>query len=183
MTRSTPTPSAIHIIVLVLLSIGLAEVSAQVGLANDPAEPSAKASLRITEPKSHDSADRADQGKKPDGSSALAVFGSLALVLGVFFALVWVLRRASPQGASLLPAEAFEVLGRAPLANRQQAHLLRCGNKLLLISAGTAGTEPLTEITDPAEVDRLTELCRQVRPNIATTALSRILGQKGKSNG
>jgi len=75
------------------------------------------------------------------------------------------------------------VLGRAPLANRQQAHLLRCGNKLLLVSAGTAGTEPLTEITDPAEVERLTELCRRARPNIATTALSRILGQKGKSDG
>ena len=94
-------------------------------------------------------------------------------MLGIFFALVWVLRRASPPGAALLPTEAFEVLGRAPLANRQQAHLLRCGNKLLLISAGAAGAEPLTEITDPAEVDRLTELCRQARPSIATTALGR----------
>jgi flagellar biogenesis protein FliO len=184
MTRSTSPPSVIHIIVLILLSVRPAEVSAQVGPANDPAEPSAKASLPIAEPKSHNSASRTDQDKKPGGlPSAVQIFGSLALVLGVFLALVWVLRRAAPPGASLLPAEAFEVLGRAPLANRQQAHLLRCGNKLLLISAGTAGTEPLTEITDPAEVDRLTELCRRARPNIATTALSRILGQKGKSNG
>ena len=97
--------------------------------------------------------------------------------------MVWLLRRASPPGAGLLPAEAFEVLGRAPLANRQQAHLLRCGNKLLLVSASAAGTEPLAEITDPAEVDRLTSLCRQSRSNVATTALSQMFRQKGKSNG
>ena len=140
--------------------------------------------MPIAEPKSHNPANRSDQGKKPGGLlSAATVFGSLALVLGVFFALVSALRRAAPPGAALLPAEAFEVLGRAPLANRQQAHLLRCGNKLLLISSNAAGAEPLTEITDPAEVDRLTDLCRQARPSIATTALSRILGQKGKSNG
>jgi flagellar biogenesis protein FliO len=123
-----------------------------------------------------------EPGKKPDGTPSLvAVFGSLALVLGIFFALVWMLRRASP-GAGVLPAEVFEVLGRAPLANRQQAHLLRCGNKLLLVSTGAAGTEPLTEITDPSEVERLTNLCRESRPAAATTALGRMFGQKGKSN-
>ena len=55
-------------------------------------------------------------------------------MLGIFFLVVWLLRRASPRGPAALPGEAFEVLGRAPLANRQQAHLLRCGNKLLLVS-------------------------------------------------
>ena len=175
---------AIWTIVLVLLSAYSPELSAQVAPAAEASGSSSEAASPLPALKPHNSTNRTDQDKKPGGlPSAVQVFGSLALVLGVFFALVWVLRRAAPPGASLLPAEAFEVLGRAPLANRQQAHLLRCGNKLLLISAGTAGTEPLTEITDPAEVDRLTDLCRQARPNIATTALSRILGQKGKSNG
>jgi flagellar protein FliO/FliZ len=183
MTKSRSPQLIILVAVLVLLSAQPAQVFAQVMPAGEQSEASAKTALPIAEPKSHDSANRADQ-KKADGlPSPVTVFGSLLLVLGVFFALVWALRRAAPPGAALLPAEAFEVLGRAPLANRQHAHLLRCGNKLLLVSAGAAGTEPLTEITDPAEVDRLTELCRQARPSMATTALSRILGQKGKSNG
>jgi flagellar biogenesis protein FliO len=184
MTRAKSIRSAICIIVLILLSAHPAEVSAQASPVAEPAESSAKAALPLTEPKSHNPTNRGEPKKKPDGlPSAVTVFGSLALVLGVFFALVWVLRRAAPAGAALLPAEAFEVLGRAPLANRQQAHLLRCGNKLLLVASGAAGIESLTEITDAAEVDRLTDLCRQARPGIATTALGRILGQKGKSNG
>jgi flagellar protein FliO/FliZ len=170
MTETKSMRSAIWTMALLLLSACPAELSAQ--------------ATPITEAKAHNSVNRTEPGKKPDGlPSAVTVFGSLALVLGVFFALVWALRRASPPGAALLPTEAFEVLGRAPLANRQQAHLLRCGNKLLLISAGAAGTEPLTEITDPAEVERLTDLCRQARPNVATTALRRMFRQKGESNG
>ena len=180
MSKPASLRSAIWTIVLVLLSAYPAESSAQVAPAAEASGSSTDAAASLPALKPHNSANRAAQEKKPDGlSSTVKVFGSLALVLGVFFALVWVLRRAAPPGASLLPTEAFEVLGRAPLANRQQAHLLRCGNKLLLISAGTAGTEPLTEITDPAEVERLTELCRRAKPTIATTALGRILGQKG----
>jgi flagellar protein FliO/FliZ len=185
MTKTKSIRSAICTFVLIFVSAHAVELSAQVAPAEQPSGSSSETASALPELKPpRNSANRTEANKKPDGlPSGVTVFGSLLLVLGVFFALIWVLRRAAPPGAALLPAEAFEVLGRAPLANRQQAHLLRCGNKLLLISAGAAGTEPLTEITDPAEVDRLTELCRQARPNIATTALSRILGQKGRSDG
>ena len=54
--------------------------------------------------------------------------------------------------------------GRAPLAGRQHVHLLRCGSKLLLVSVTPGGAETLTEVTDPAEVDRLAGLCRQAHP-------------------
>jgi flagellar protein FliO/FliZ len=107
---------------------------------------------------------------RPPGGlqSALVVSGSLAAVLGIFFLIVWMLRRASPHYGVTLPAEAFEVFGRAPLANHQQVLLLRCGNKLLWVSvgaaAGSASATTLAEITDPVEVDRLAGLCRQHRP-------------------
>jgi flagellar protein FliO/FliZ len=176
--------SAIWTIVLLLLSAYPTAASAEIAPPYDPSATQAEAAPASPPITPHKSPGRTEQGKKPDGApSAFTVFASLILVIGVFLGLVWVLRRAAPPGAAPLPAEVFEVLGRAPLANRQQAHLLRCGNKLLLVSASVNGTEPLTEITDPAEVARLTELCRQARPNIATTALTRILGQKGKSNG
>jgi flagellar biogenesis protein FliO len=120
-----------------------------------------------------------DKDKKPSGlQSPLAILGSLALVLGIFFLIVWALRRTSPNAMGTMPAEAFEVLGRAPLGFRQQAIMLRCGNKLLLITSGMAGTEPLTEITDPAEVERLTELCRRVRPAGATALFRNVFRRK-----
>ena len=109
--------------------------------------------------------------------SVVTVAGSLALVLGVFFLVAWGIRRASPAGGTALPDQVFEVLGRAPMANRQQVHLLRCGNKLILVSVTTAGTETLTEITDPVEVDRLAGLCRQAHPNSATAAFRQVFGQ------
>ena len=175
--------SAMCISVLILLSAYSDRVSAQVAPADERPQASAEAAEPLPPLTPPNSADHGELGKKPDGlSSPATVIGSLALVLGIFFAAVWLIRRTSPPGAGLLPTEAFEVLGRAPLANRQQAHLLRCGNKLLLVSASPTGTEPLAEITDTAEVDRLTTLCRQSRSNVATTALRHVFRQKGKSH-
>jgi flagellar biogenesis protein FliO len=109
--------------------------------------------------------------------SPLTVAGSLAFVLGLFMLVAWVLRRTTPGVTALLPKEVVEVLGRAPLANRQQLHLLRCGHKLLLVSATPAGVETLTEITDPLEVDRLAGLCQQTRPDSATTMFRQVFQQ------
>jgi len=69
------------------------------------------------------------------------------------------------------------VLGRAPLAARQQVHLLRCGRKLLLVSVTPAGAETLTEITEPEEVDRLAGLCRAAQPGSSTATFRRLLDQ------
>ena len=107
----------------------------------------------------------------------VTVAGSLGVVLGIFLLIAWLFRRAAPQGLTRLPNEAFEVLGRAPLAGRQNVHLLRCGNKLLLVSITPAGTETLTEITDPQEVDRLAGLCRQAGPQSSTAAFRQIFEQ------
>jgi len=109
--------------------------------------------------------------------SVVTVAGALAVVLGIFFVVAWGMRRATPPGSAPLPGEAFQVLGRAPLAQRQQAYLLRCGNKLLLVSVTATGSETLTEITDPVEVDRLAGLCQQANPNSATAAFRQILTQ------
>ncbi len=105
--------------------------------------------------------------------------GGLAFVLGLFLAAAWILRRAAPKSATLLPTEVVEVLGRAPLAGRQQMHLLRCGNKLLLVSVTPTGAETLTEVTDPVEVDRLSGLCRQAHPQSATATFRHVFQKLG----
>jgi flagellar protein FliO/FliZ len=132
--------------------------------------------------KPHASVDHSETSKLPGGlSSVVTVGGSLAVVLGIFLLIVWLLRRASPRGAGILPAEAFEMLGRAPLANHQQVHLLRCGNKLLLVAVTGAGAgaaaKTLTEITDLAEVDRLAGLCRRARAGSPTATFRQVFHQ------
>ena len=111
-------------------------------------------------------------------SSGLATgLASLAVVLGLFFIAAWAVRRALPQTPTNLPSEVIEVLGRTPIAGRQFAHLVRCGNKLLLVYLAPGCVETLTEITDAAEVDRLAGICRQVHPQSATASFRNIFQQ------
>ena len=119
--------------------------------------------------------------QRPQTSSAkpnlLAIFGSLGIVLGLFFAVAWLMRRGMPSGAKLLPSEVVEVLGRTPLAGRQQAHLIRCGNKMLLVALTADSATTLSEITDPLEVDRIAGLCRESHPHSSSQAFRQIFQQ------
>jgi flagellar biogenesis protein FliO len=120
-------------------------------------------------------------GAPPSGLRTLLTVGSsLAVVLGLFFVLAWIMRRGAPGSVALLPREAVEVLGRAPLAGRQQVHLIRLGNKLVLISVTPAGAEALSEVTDADEVQRLVALCRQGQPASATSMFRQALERFGR---
>ncbi len=109
--------------------------------------------------------------------SMVTIGGGLAVVLGIFFLVAWGMRRAAPGVLTTLPRQVVEVLGRTSLAGRQQVHLVRCGNKLLLVSVTPDAVETLTEITDPMEVDRLAGLCEQANPNSSSAAFRRVLQQ------
>jgi flagellar biogenesis protein FliO len=130
------------------------------------------------------------ESPSPDGApsaggalSLVSVLGSLAVVLGLFFLLAWALKRATPKTSAALPASVVEPLGRAPLGPRQYVHLLRVGNKLLLVSLSPGGAETLTEITDPGEVDRLAGLCMQARSNSSSEAFRQVFQQFAKPLG
>jgi flagellar biogenesis protein FliO len=102
---------------------------------------------------------------------------ALAVVLGLFLLCAGLVRRGAKRANSLLPEEVVSVLGRVPLAARQFAELVRVGNKLVLLSITPAGAEPLTEITDPAEIDRLVGLCRQRSKGSSTEEFDQIFRQ------
>jgi flagellar biogenesis protein FliO len=102
------------------------------------------------------------------------------VVLGLFFLFAWVMRRGVPGTVAPLPREVVEVLGRAPLAGRQQVHLLRLGGKLVLVSVTPAGAETLSEVTEPDEVQRLVGLCRQGHPASATSLFRHALEHFGR---
>jgi flagellar biogenesis protein FliO len=62
----------------------------------------------------------------------------------------------APRG---LPVEAFELLGRRLIEQKIAVHLIRCGNRVLVVSVSPEGARTLSEITDPEEVLRLTDAC------------------------
>lgn len=110
-------------------------------------------------------------------SGITAVASSLAIVLGLFFVFVWLMRRSSPSTVAALPAEVIETLGKVTLGYRQQVNLVRCGNRLLLLSVTPAGVETLSEYADPDEVTRLVALCRQAQPGSASTTFRQVFHQ------
>ncbi len=109
--------------------------------------------------------------------SLLTALGGLLLVLALFVLVVWLLRRGMPHASSPLPPGVVRVLGRAPLAERQYVHLIRVGDKLLLVAVSPAGVETLTEIVDPVEIDRLTGLCGETSAGSVTNAFRQVIDQ------
>ena len=126
---------------------------------------------------SHDSSgEKYSSGPRPLGA-IISVVGSLAVVLALFFGMAWLMRRSMPTSVRRLPPEAVEVLGRTPLSGRQQMHLLRFGNKMLLVCVSPTGVETLGEIIDPVEIDRLAGLCAQTESTSASATFKQIFGQ------
>ncbi len=110
-------------------------------------------------------------------TSALSVFASLGVVLGLFFVMAWIVRRGAPQTSKFVPSDVVELLGRTPLAHRQHAQLLKIGNKMVLVAVTPTGADTITEITDPAEVERLTRLCRSTPSQAASDPFRRLFQQ------
>ena len=67
--------------------------------------------------------------------------------------------------------------GATPLTGRQQVQLLRLGKKLVLVAVTATEARTLSEVTDPLEVDRLSGLCQQNRPESITASFRQVLAQ------
>jgi len=115
-------------------------------------------------------------------SAFFTVSFSLAIVLGLFFALVWFSRKTGGKGNTVLPKDVVEVLGRSPLAPRQSVQVVRFGSKILLLSVTASGSDTLAEITDPEEVDRLMGLCKQQSPDSISESFRHVLSHFGSDS-
>ncbi|HIA19927.1 MAG TPA: hypothetical protein EYN70_11010 [Planctomycetaceae bacterium] len=105
------------------------------------------------------------------------VLSALAIVLGVFFLVVWITRSANKRRWLPLPDEAVQLLGRAPLAGRQWMQLIRVGNKLVMVSVNSNQVDTLTEITNPEEVERLVAVCHKSQPNSIRQTFQQVLNR------
>ena len=98
------------------------------------------------------------------------MLGSLALVLGGYFSLVWVSRQFGG-GNGKVPSEVLEILGQVPFGPKKQLQIVRLGSKLLLLINSPEGTHPIGEITDPEEVEYLASLCQGRKTTNAANVL------------
>jgi flagellar biogenesis protein FliO len=116
----------------------------------------------------------------PPMESFTTAGAGLAIVVGLFLVCAWMMRRAGPKPTTPLPSEAVAVLGRVPLAARNFAHLLQVGNKLVLVAITPDGVAPITEITDPIEVQRMLGLCVGNRKQSTSAEFHDVLEQLAK---
>jgi flagellar biogenesis protein FliO len=145
----------------------------------------------LAPPSAHDEGPGAAEAHASSSTRRLAGFGmplqsiytvvtALAIVLGAFLLFAWAIRRGGKNSVARrggLPSEVVNVLGRVPLAARQFAQLLRVGNKLVLVALTPDGPTTLTEVTDPAEVDRLVGLCQQSDSKSSTKTFEHVFQQ------
>ncbi|MGI9443324.1 MAG: FliO/MopB family protein [Rubripirellula sp.] len=103
------------------------------------------------------------EGKPKSGSTSplITVSSSLAVVLGLFAALIWATRKFGARGGGNknIPKEVFQTLGSTSIDPRTQVSLLRCGQRILIIARTNNGVHPLGEITDKDEVSHLIATC------------------------
>jgi flagellar biogenesis protein FliO len=148
--------------------------SDEAALAEPASPPATSQPLKLSPP----SADPAAEQRAKLSQPMITGAASLGIVLGLFLLVVLVTRRGLPKGVASLPKDVVEVLGRAPFVGRQQVHLVRCANKVLLVCVSPTSAQTLTEITDPHEVEQLLMTCRGTHGGGA--AFEKILHQFGQ---
>jgi len=125
------------------------------------------------------SKDKARSLDKPTSTWAatLSMFFSLAVVLCFFLLVAWLVKKAQPASFLKLPGDVVQVMGRTPMAPRQQMYVVRFGSKLLLISHQPGQTQTLAEITDADEVQRLAGLLEANQPGSISNSFRDVLKQ------
>ena len=89
------------------------------------------------------------------GQSAARMFGALAVVLGAFMVLLWITKKIQGPSKSIMSKQTLEVLGQKQINKIHSLHLIRLGQRILLISASDSSVTCLSEINDPVEVTQL----------------------------
>ena len=114
-----------------------------------------KRSLGQSEPASSDTATRSS------ATPLVTVGSSLAIVLGLFGAFVWVSTKAASKSSNNreVPDEAMKLLGKRTLGPGNSILLVRCGRSVLIIGMTSAGLHRLGEIDDDEEARHLEALC------------------------
>lgn len=125
----------------------------------------------------------ASAGKSTSTTQMLvSVISSLLIVLGLVVGAAWCYRKAAPGVQGSMPKMVVSVLGRTPIAPRQQLVLLRFGSKLILVSNLQGEVRTISEVTDPLEVDRLAGMCESAQPGSVSASFRTVLNNLGRAS-
>ncbi|MGN6134031.1 MAG: flagellar biosynthetic protein FliO [Aureliella sp.] len=130
---------------------------------------------------------RSSQATAPEKRSSgtvqmfVSVGSSLLIVVGLLLGAAWCYRKASPTSTGSLPKQVVQVLGRAPLAPRQQLILVRFAGKLVLVSNLQGEVRTISEIDDPLEVDRVAGLCESSQAGSISDSFRTVLHNIGRT--
>ena len=119
----------------------------------------------------------ADIKSAPAGFDISRVVGALAIVLGLIFALRWVLRRSINPAGMPGATNVVQVLTRSPLSPRQQLLLVRVGRRLIVVADCNGQLNALSELTDPDEVAALVGQLRDETLSAAPHSFGNLLGR------
>ena len=90
-------------------------------------------------------------------------WGTLVILGGIVVGIALVgrwLKRAAPQRFGGTSSQAIDLLGSRAVTPQAAIHVVRVGERLLILGSGGDGLRTLAEVTDPAEASHLMHLCR-----------------------
>ena len=149
----------------------------------DSAQNSKSASQEPRALKPPSKSDANAESKRSSGTVQMfiSVVSSLLIVVGLLLGAAWCYRKAAPNASGTLPKQVIQILGRTPLAPRQQLVLLRFGPKLLLVSNLQGEVRTISEIVDPLEVDRVAGMCESSQPGSISDSFRSVLHNIGRT--
>jgi flagellar biogenesis protein FliO len=93
--------------------------------------------------------------------SIVTIASSLAVVLGLFAGLVWISRKfgGGVGNERAIPKEVVQKLGSTMIDARTRLTMVRCGDRILVLTQNATQVQSIAEITAPEEVRQITAAC------------------------
>lgn len=92
--------------------------------------------------------------------SILPALLSVLAVCGLFFAVLYLIKRYMPGHRQMFAHPAMEFLGRTHLDQKRFVSILRVGRRIVVVGVSPEEMQTLSEITDEAEVTEILEIAR-----------------------
>lgn len=92
--------------------------------------------------------------------SILPALLSVLAVCGLFFVVLYLMKRYMPGHRQMFAHPAMEFLGRTHLDQKRFVSILRVGRRIVVVGVSPEAMQTLSEITDEAEVTEILEVAR-----------------------
>jgi flagellar biosynthetic protein FliO len=110
----------------------------------------------------------------------IKVVGALALVIGLIFLLRYLARRFLSLPGSGGAGSVMSIIARTQLGPRQQLVLIKVGKRLVMASQTPTQMTPLSEISDPDEIEHILATVAPNRADSISRRFDAVIGKEEK---